>query len=274
MSMSRDDILANPLNRRYDYVMYEPAFVDFYDNTDFANHGYWDEHTKTASQACQNLVEKLLEFIPRPQGRILDVACGKGEPTRCLLKHYVPSQITAINISEKQLATARPKVPGADFRLMDATALDFPADSFDAVICVEAAFHFNTRRDFLREAIRVLKPGGYLLLADILATREAERSRTFRHEANFLAGPDQYHRMMRDVGFSDVHIIDATEPCWRNYFRYVTRLYHDRYLARQITFERLQEIMAVNYSQVPDLEYYLLVAGSKGPHRIESVALN
>jgi ubiquinone/menaquinone biosynthesis C-methylase UbiE len=45
---------------------------------------------------------------------------------------------------------------------MDAARLAFADAQFDAVICVEAAFHFDTRAAFLREALRVLKPAGAL----------------------------------------------------------------------------------------------------------------
>ena len=48
------------------------------------------------------------------------------------------------------------------------SGLDFPKPQFDAVICVEAAFHFNTRDIFLREALRILKPRGSLVLSDML----------------------------------------------------------------------------------------------------------
>jgi ubiquinone/menaquinone biosynthesis C-methylase UbiE len=42
---------------------------------------------------------------------------------------------------------------------MDAVEMDFADHSFEQIICVEAAFYFNTRRQFLQEAWRVLKPG-------------------------------------------------------------------------------------------------------------------
>ena len=48
-------------------------------------------------------------------------------------------------------STATRLVPGRHFLQMDAARMAFDEASFDVVLCVEAAFHFDTRRDFLRE---------------------------------------------------------------------------------------------------------------------------
>src|SRR5262249_23353750 len=81
---------------------------------------------------------------------------------------YAPEMITGINISDAQIADARARAPSCTFQVMNATELDFPDNHFDAVICIEAACHFDTRDKFLKEAHRVLKPGGSLALSDQL----------------------------------------------------------------------------------------------------------
>ena len=58
--------------------------AQYYDGTDFYNFGYWETGTKTQAQASENLVRKLLAFVPVKRLAILDVACGKEATTdRC-----------------------------------------------------------------------------------------------------------------------------------------------------------------------------------------------
>lgn len=261
--MVRANEAVQVTNQAYDELMFKPQFIEFFEQSDFANYGYWDEQTQGQRQACHNLVRKLLDRMPDKSGKILDVACGKGETTRCLLEHYPADAITAINISERQLAAGRQNVPGAAFLEMDATQLDFPNDAFGNILCVEAAFHFDTRREFLAEALRVLRPGGVLSLSDILMTIEAERNREFRTEENFLAGPEEYAAMLRELGYRNVRIDDVTEACWRRFFRYAVNYMHDKLLAREVSVETMQKLLDTHYGKVYDLEYYLLVSAEK-----------
>ncbi|GAA1018107.1 methyltransferase type 11 [Acrocarpospora pleiomorpha] len=98
------------------------------------------------------------------RGQILDLGCGCGIPvTRHLAA--VGHQVTGVDISDVQVERARRLVPGAAFIRADATELDFPPGSFDAVICLYALIHMPLDRQprLLHDIARWLRPGGWLL---------------------------------------------------------------------------------------------------------------
>lgn len=201
--------------RLYDRLMRNSRQRRYYGNSDFYNFGYWGAGAQTQREASEALVDALLDRLPARSGKILDVACGLGASTRRLLDSYPPENITAINISDAQVARARENAPGTTVLRMDAAKLDFPDDSFDAVLCVEAAFHFDTRDAFLREAFRVLKPGGSLVLSDILFrgfTAPVADSLGVP-KANLVPDIEAYSARLRAIGFSEIGIRDATNEC-------------------------------------------------------------
>src|SRR5262249_46332966 len=140
----------------YDRVMVSSTQQRYYGHSGYYNFGFWGTQARSQREASEALVDQLVARISNKTGRILDVALGLGASTARLRRSYAPDMITAINVSEAQLAQARVRAPGCKFLRMDATGLDFPDGTFDAVICVEAAFHFDTRDAFFREALRVL----------------------------------------------------------------------------------------------------------------------
>jgi MPBQ/MSBQ methyltransferase len=207
----------------YDSAMYLPLHNRLYQESDFCNFGYWDAHTRDPRDACENLERKLLSFFPDFRGAILDVGCGKGATTGFLLRHFPASRITGINISGKQLATCRGNVPECTFAAMDATCLGFAAESFDKIICVEAAFHFDTRKEFLKEARRVLRKGGQIVLSDILFPRWVHRRDRMVPAANYVEDPDAYRRLYQESGFENVEVADCTAETWKSFHAYAAR---------------------------------------------------
>jgi MPBQ/MSBQ methyltransferase len=99
---------------------------------------------------------------------VLDVGCGIGGSSRILAKDY-GFDVTGITISPQQVKRAQELTPegiNAKFQVDDAIALSFPDASFDVVWSVEAGPHMPDKAAFAQELLRVLKPGGILVVAD------------------------------------------------------------------------------------------------------------
>jgi len=256
--VKREDVV-----KHYDTLANWSQLSDFYRGTDFLNFGYFEPDTKDQKEACENLMEKLLACIANKSGNILDVACGKGATTAYLLRHYKPQDVVGINISDQQLDFARRNAPGVTFINMSATEMDFPDNSFDNIICVEAIFHFVTRLDFLASALRLLKPGGAIVFTDILMSWEGENRRERRSTENYVADLETYRTLINGLGFTSVEVEDITEQSWRRHYHYVVQYIHEMFLRGDINREQLASGLHNTYERVPDLKYYLKVCCRK-----------
>lgn len=108
-----------------------------------------------------------LDKLP-PGTTVLDVGCGIGGSSRILAKDY-GFAVTGITISPQQVQRAQQLTPAdvnAKFLVDDAMALSFADASFDVVWSIEAGPHMPDKAVFAKELLRVLKPGGILVVAD------------------------------------------------------------------------------------------------------------
>ena len=223
----------------YDERVESEFLADYFEHSGFWNFGYRITGTESPRQASENLMERLLAMSGDARGTILDIACGNGATTAHLTRHFAPERITAINFSSRQLVRAVERAPGCRFALMDATALGFAANSFDRLICVEAAFHFHTRDAFLREAVRVLKPQGRLVLADAVLPPGSQT----QPRANYVTGADEYRARCLASGFSAVVVTDATSQCWAAFSADLTHYTRRKLRGGEITLRRFYEVM-------------------------------
>lgn len=198
----------------YDAMIFDPRTAEIYAGSGFFNVGWWDAGITEQPAACRALLARLLDLVP-PEARIvLDAGCGLGAGTQAIRRRLPGASVLGINLSQRQLGHCRQRVPGARFAAMDAARLGLADGSVDAVVAVEAAFHFRSREAFLREAARVLRPGGRLVLSDILLADARLLGEWMVPAENRLATIEEYASLLSVAGLADIRVEDATAACW------------------------------------------------------------
>lgn len=102
--------------------------------------------------------------------KILDVGCGAGFSLQGLLGYGLePELLYGIDILEDRIARGRRRMPSVHLTCGDATRMDYESACFDLV--TESTMFIqitdeSISRDIAREMLRVVKPGGYIVLTD------------------------------------------------------------------------------------------------------------
>ena len=154
----------------------------------------------------------------QPGEHVVDLATGPGTVAK-----YIPARVGAagsvvgIDLADRQLEIARSdSAPSSRFLHMDATALDMPDQSVDAVSCGFGLPYFDAPGRAVREASRILRPGGRLsfstwsepwfgVAGDIL-TATLERHEAFNVRGRYTHTPEQIAQYCFAAGLRDVTV--------------------------------------------------------------------
>ena len=162
-------------------------------------------------QMARQVIEGIAEHVKLPEGSVgLDVGCGSGALTIACAKRNPQAHFVGVDRWGKEYASfSKPLcqsnaqaewVKNTSFRKGDALALDFPDESFDAVVS-NYVYHNIPSRDrqaILLETLRVLKKGGTFALHDI-----------FSHAKYGDMG--SFVQKLRAMGYEQVELIDTTK---------------------------------------------------------------
>jgi 27-O-demethylrifamycin SV methyltransferase len=124
-----------------------------------------------------------------PGLRVLDVGCGTGTPA-CELARVHDVSVLGITTSAVGVALANDRaaglgLSGVSFEERDGTANGLPDASFDRVWVLESAHLMRERDQLLAECARVLRPGGRVVLCDLIGRRTIPFSEVKRRREEF-----------------------------------------------------------------------------------------
>jgi tocopherol O-methyltransferase len=190
-----------------------------------AHVGYWEADTRNDREAQANMNRILAERVAiQPGEHVLDAGCGMGGSAFWLAENR-GACVFGVTLSPRQArlavraAARRDLSRHTSFSLQDYTATAFPDESFDVVWAIESVCYALAKSAFFEEALRVLRPGGRLILSDGFRRARNYPEADERLMRRWLDGwalldmdtPDEFVASACAAGFTDVRFDDVTD---------------------------------------------------------------
>src|SRR5512135_54223 len=128
----------------------------------------------------------VLGFLPAdlaPQV-ILDIGCGTGRLLRKAALRWPGARLVGVDPAEGMIAQARQRTPGAEFYVSAVETLSLPESAVDLALSTVSFHHWFDQALALRQVAKVLRPGGYFVLADPVIPLGLERIFSHGRPAN------------------------------------------------------------------------------------------
>ena len=156
------------------------------------------------------LLDRFGEYVDG-LGPVCDLGCGPGQVARYLHDHSV--DVFGLDLSQEMVAVARKLSPDIKFKQGDMSALKEEDDSLGGITAFYSIIHIPHHQiaDVLRELLRVLVPGGYLLLAFHIGDEVLHKDEIFEIPVSIdtvFFQPEKVEIYLKKAGFEIVEIIE------------------------------------------------------------------
>lgn len=154
-------------------------------------HAVAPHYAKMSASLFAPITVEFARFCAAKAGEhVLDVACGPGTLTGMLAAETGPAgTVLGVDLAEGMLEKARAAVPSAEFRAMNAEALDLPDQFFELVACQLGLMLFARPEAALKEMVRVAKPRGRVACL-VQGTREGMKFTSLLNAAIVKRAPE------------------------------------------------------------------------------------
>ena len=222
--------------------------------------GLWHDGEDDYASACEALALAVGRAAAVQRGdSVLSVACGAGDELLLWRQHFGAASVLGVELdpllvraAEKLCAVRHVGValpdgvmpdvvmpgvtlPGLTLHQGSGTrlqALGLQPQSFDRVLCVDAAYHLRPRAAFLQGALALLRQGGRMAYTDLCldslgpswrAPLVRSAARLCGLAADELLSPAEQAARLQQLGFEDVQVQRLDEPVLGGFARYVVQ---------------------------------------------------
>lgn len=159
------------------YQLVNGSIDPLHEDTHFLNYGYapMDKSLPGPGPVAEGnrypmmLYNRVAAAVDLSHRDVLEVGSGRGGGAAFVMESLGPRSVTGVDFSKRavEFCNDRHRMEGLTFIHGDAESLPFDDGSFDAVLNVESSHCYGLMDRFLGEVVRVLRPGGHFLFADM-----------------------------------------------------------------------------------------------------------